>query len=223
MAHSERSSGSEQRVDCQQSLVRAQLAVRPDPAAACAALDGGDEPDRITQSLTYDPDEQGGTGSANSERECHTLLEYEDRPQAYRTARVDGHCICPVFEEYDCLTEFTDVSDGAITVVVSVPSRETIRALVDALRDVGATVAVEWLVEDGHVGATTELDVSAITAKQQEALETALELGYYDSPRSADLSDCAEKLGISKSAVSQRLNAAETKLVRAFLGQSERT
>jgi predicted DNA binding protein len=88
---------------------------------------------------------------------------------------------------------------------------------------VGATVAVEWLVEDEQRDRTTEVDVTSITSKQREALETALELGYYDSPRGADLGDCAAALDISKSAVSQRLNTAETKLVRSFFGWPDRT
>lgn len=217
MAHSSKSPGSSQRTDCQQPLVRAQLAIRPHPSANCAVVQHGGAAEELTQSLTFDP---GGDDDA-SDRECHTLMSYSDRPQSYRTAEVERNCICPVFEEHDCLTEFRDVSDGALTVVASVPSRETLRSLVSDLRDIGATVAVEWLVKDEQRDGTTEIDVSSITTKQREALETALELGYYDSPRDADLGDCAEALGISKSAVSQRLNTAETKLVRSFIGRTE--
>ena len=220
MAHSERLPGNGERIDCQQPLVRAQLAVRPHPSANCAAVEYGGEAEAVTQSLSFDP--AGGDDQAAAQK-CHTVLHYDDRPQSYRTADVEGNCICPVFEDHECLTEFRDVSEGTVTVVASVPSRETIRELVSDLREVGATVAVEWLVEDEQRDRTTEMDVSSITSKQREALETALELGYYDSPREADLGDCAEALGITKSAVSQRLNTAETKLVRSFLGRPDRT
>jgi hypothetical protein len=219
MAHSGKLPGNTQRIDCQQQLVRAQLAIRPHPSANCAALEHGGDSTEIRQSLTFDPT---GGGDEGSDRECHMVIHYDDRPQSYRTAQVESACICPVFENHDCLTEFRDVSEGTVTVVTSVPSREALRGLVDDLRDAGATVAVEWLVEDDQRGGTTEMDVSSITAKQREALETALDLGYYDSPREADLGDCAEALDISKSAVSQRLNTAETKLVRSFLGRPGR-
>ncbi|WP_336328429.1 helix-turn-helix domain-containing protein [Halovenus sp. HT40] len=216
MAHSERLPGNGGRIDCQQPLVRAQLAVRPHPSANCAAVEYGGEAEDITQSLSFDPADE-------DDQKCHTVLNYDDQPQSYRTADVEENCICPVFEDHDCLTEFRDVSEGTVTVVASVPSRETIRELVGGLREVGATVAVEWLVEDEQRNRTTEMDVSSITSKQREALETALELGYYDSPRDADLGDCADALGITKSAVSQRLNTAETKLVRSFLGRPDKT
>lgn len=218
MAHSGRSPGSGGRIDCQQPLVRAQLAVRPHPSANCAVAEYGGEAEKITQSLSFDP---AGDDDQTTDRECHTVLGYDDRSQSYKTADVGSNCICPVFEDHECLTEFRDVSDGTLTVVASVPSRETVRELVEGLRDVGATVAVEWLVEDAQRERTTEMDVSSITSKQREALETALELGYYNSPRDADLGDCAEALDISKSAVSQRLNTAETKLVRSFLGRPD--
>lgn len=217
MAHLGRPSGSTRGTDCRQPLVRAQLAICPHPSANCVAVRHGGDAEDITQSLTFDP---AGDDEA-SHRECHTLMSYGDQPQSYRTDEVEESCICPVFEDHDCLTEFRDVSDGAVTVVASVPSRETLRELVGDLRDVGATVAVEWLVNDDRREVTTEMDVSSITDKQREALETALGLGYYDSPRNADLGDCAEALDISKSAVSQRLNTAETKLVKSFIGRAD--
>ena len=209
MAHSNGDTGAES-LDSQQSLCRAQLSVRPHPATACAVLDPEREPTAIRQSLTW-------TDGDERQPECHAVLSYEDQPQRYRTSSACETCLCPVFERHDCLTEFTGAADGELTVVVSMPSRDRLRDLVADLRDIGATVTIEWIVQDDTAGATTEIDVSDITSKQREALETALELGYYDSPRDADLGDCAEALGISKSAVSQRLNAAETKLVRSFL------
>jgi predicted DNA binding protein len=42
-------------------------------------------------------------------------------------------------------------------------------------------------------------------------------MGYYEQPRTTDLGAIADELGVSESAVSQRLNNAETKLVEAYL------
>lgn len=44
-----------------------------------------------------------------------------------------------------------------------------------------------------------------LTAKQLEAVELAVERGYFDTPRGATLSDLADRLGISEQAVSVRL------------------
>lgn len=48
-------------------------------------------------------------------------------------------------------------------------------------------------------------DRSLLTAKQERALETALEMGYYDVPRGAHLDDVADSLGISPSSTSALL------------------
>ncbi|QSG07404.1 Transcriptional regulator, contains HTH domain [Halapricum desulfuricans] len=67
------------------------------------------------------------------------------------------------------------------------------------------------------------IDVSDVTEKQWEALEVAHELGHYSTQRGGNLSDIADALGISKSAASQRLRAAESKIVSAILGATQIT
>nr|WP_303651838.1 helix-turn-helix domain-containing protein [Halovenus rubra] len=58
------------------------------------------------------------------------------------------------------------------------------------------------------------LELGTLTDKQRETLEFALHEGYYERPRKVELSTLAKQLGISKSATSQRLRTAETKLIR---------
>jgi predicted DNA binding protein len=82
---------------------------------------------------------------------------------------------------------------------------------------VDASVTIDWLVRAGSLQATTEINTDSITDKQQTALEKAIEMGYYEQPRTTDLGAIAAELGVSDSAVSQRLNNAETKLVKAYL------
>lgn len=201
--------------DASEGFLRAQLAVRPHPESTCAVVGQGKDATAVTHQLKH-----GGSGIDRDSCECHAEVVYaEDGEQSreYRTSAVSSNCVCPVFEQHDCVSEIKGIEDGSIIVVVSVPNRGALRELLDGLQEVGAVVIVDWLVEGDQSDATMEIDVSRITSKQRQALETALEAGYYDSPRSADLGTLADELGISKSAVSQRLNAAETKLVRAFL------
>lgn len=61
---------------------------------------------------------------------------------------------------------------------------------------------------------TVQLDLDILTDKQRQALELALDSGYYDQPRETCLTDLAEELGITESAVSQRIRNAERKLVK---------
>jgi hypothetical protein len=62
-------------------------------------------------------------------------------------------------------------------------------------------------------GETVPVSLDALTEVQRETLRTAVAAGYYASPRRTSLDDLASEFGVSKSAVSRRLHAAENKLV----------
>lgn len=200
--------------------LRVQLAIEPNPDSNCALAGETDQGD-VTQELRVDRDPDGGTPCCSS-YECHLETAPSDGSaggRQYRTSSVERTCICPVFASGDCISRLKGVRNGEIIAVLTVPDRAALREIMQELDAVGATVDVEWLVRSDKPEATTEIDVSDVTDKQREAIETALEMGYYETPRGADLSAVADRLGISDSATSQRLNAAETKLVRAFLDE----
>lgn len=94
---------------------------------------------------------------------------------------------------------------------------ESAREILTCLDDVDATVHPESLEVSNPRVTEVRVDLSDVTVKQWQALELAYERGYYDCPRKADLSELADELGISKSAVSQRLRAAEARLVEAVV------
>lgn len=62
-------------------------------------------------------------------------------------------------------------------------------------------------------------DNGILTPTQLEALDAALEAGYYDIPRDITLRDLAESLGVSASSLSERIRRAEARLVRTHLGR----
>jgi predicted DNA binding protein len=203
-------------------VLRAQLAIEPHPESSCALVGTGEDTTEILHHLKGDTTSRVDSDSDNDATgcECHTEVTYGekgDEQHAYLKSAVQTKCICPTFDEHDCIPQMKAVRSGSIIVVLTVPKRETLQAIISDLRTVGASVSVEWLVTDDDPDTTTEIDVSTITDKQQEAMELAMELGYYETPRTASLSDIADELGVSESAASQRLNAAETKLVTAFL------
>jgi len=195
------------------ALLRARLAVTPPPAADCMVVDSCADGRNVTQRIKT-PDD------GRERAECHTEMTCadDDTPaRLYRRSAVRPACPCPVFEAHDCIPDLRGLREGALVFVVSVPSRDELRALVGELRETGADVSVEWLVAGGDDRPIAELDVSEITDKQRRALELACEAGYYETPREATLAEVAEELGISPSAASQRLTAAETTLVRSLL------
>jgi len=205
-------------------MLRAQLVIEPHPDSNCAVVDQGVEVKSLTQVLKRPAAcfERTADGDCSQEAcgECHaeiTLTAPADQQRRYLKSTVHSKCICPVFEEYDCIPNIKGVRSGAVVAVVTVRNRETLKELLDGLRAVDADVSIDWLIRGQEVDATMEICVDGITDKQVAALEIALENGYYNTPRETDLGELAETLSISESAVSQRLNAAETKLVRAFL------
>lgn len=216
MAHTE--STSRERADSG-GVLRAQVAIEPHPDSNCAVVNAGADAKEVTHHLKAG-DATDGEGTGVDCGECHTELDFageEGRDRAYLKSAVSTHCICPIFEEHDCIPRIQAVKSGSMVVVLSIPRREVLREIISDLRAVGATVSVDWLVDGSGTAVTAEIDVSTITDKQQEAMECARELGYYETPREASLGDVAAELGVSESAASQRLNAAETKLVTAFL------
>lgn len=198
-------------------VLRTQLAVEPHPESGCVVASVGEEAREITQhhkTAAATGETENGCG------ECHTEVSFgaeSDRDRSYLKSAVSQHCICPVLSEHDCIPQIQGIRSGSIIVTLTIPRREVLPEIIRDLKRVAASVSVDWLVNDTVGSETTEIDVSSVTTKQQEAMETAMEMGYYESPRRADLGDLATKLDISESAASQRLNAAETKLVRAFL------
>ena len=186
------------------------LEIEPHEETDCTVVNYEHEVAEITQRLKQE--DCGGDGTR-----CQTAVTLESSRKEFLTNSTDRRCICPVFEETDCIPELETVRDGSLFVSLIVPDRTELGHTIDRLRDVGARVSLRRITrfdEDG--GTTVELDVSEVTAKQFEAIEIAVSEGYYDAPRRTDLADLADQLGVSKSAVSQRLNTVEAKLVRSL-------
>lgn len=58
---------------------------------------------------------------------------------------------------------------------------------------------------------------SSLTERQQSALETAVEVGYYDVPREAGVEAVAEELDCAASTASTHLRNAESRIVRELV------
>lgn len=153
---------------------------------------------------------QSVTQSDTDERTCLVATE-NDETCGYRQTPVADACPCLVLRRHDCISDIESARDGQLRFSLVVPDRETLRSIIQDLREEETTVTVERIRTKGE---GVQLDGSTLTKKQQEALTLAVESGYYDQPRGATLNDLAERLGISRSGVSQRLNAVERKLVR---------
>lgn len=89
-------------------------------------------------------------------------------------------------------------------------SRDSISQFSSTFESMGVEHEIEYVrgVED---------EEEFLTDKQREVVETAHELGYYDTPRRMSLSEVAEELGVAKSTCSEMLHRAEGKIMDKFL------
>ena len=110
-------------------------------------------------------------------------------------------------------------SDTPLHLVLEVADHDALTQLLQLVHEADVPARTENMSRAGlSAEASVTIDLDVLTAKQRRTLELALEAGYYDRPREADLSYLADELDVSKSAVSQRLRTAETKLIRHAFG-----
>lgn len=142
-----------------------------------------------------------------------TEIQYVDTP-----AGECDHCPWPIFERLGCILQILDVHGDSIVASVNVPDEAALQELLDELQGSCDELRTITIVEPGSDRDTLEDEVgevalSSLTKKEREALEVAVAAGYYARPRHAQLGDIAEELDITPSAMSQRLNRAEAKIV----------
>jgi predicted DNA binding protein len=90
---------------------------------------------------------------------------------------------------------------------------DALQGMVDAVPDAfGLDVR-----EIGTVPDPSTDPVSVLSERQRAAVEAALDLNYYESPRGATHEDVAERLGCAANTATEHLQKAEAKLVRAAM------
>ncbi|MFB6134408.1 MAG: helix-turn-helix domain-containing protein [Halanaeroarchaeum sp.] len=151
---------------------------------------------------------------------CHlSLAPEEDSAERTRTvtSRVTDRCLCSRL----CGDGFTPVDlaveQGSLVIGGYVSDRETLSELTDRLEDTADRWRLRRLTatvrDDDAPDTSGDHESIHLTEKQRETVETAVDMGYYDRPREASLGDLADRLGVTRSALSQRLNAVESKLI----------
>lgn len=198
-------------------LLRARFAIEPHPAAGCTIVAAGERGEDVSQEILF----RGGECDCGTE--CRSAVRDPDSGERqYLRGTVNDRCICPVFRSHDCIASIEGFEGGVLYVSITSPSRDELSSLVSDLRATGATVRLERIarLDDELDPQPLELEVESLTDKQREAVFLAVEMGYYETPRRADLGDLATELDISRSAVSQRLTAVEAKLVTNLFEQS---
>jgi len=150
-------------------------------------------------------------------RECTVDLRPADEDDRLVRARgeVSDDCLCRTFQALGCVPHVRRVEDGTVLVTAYVDDRDAVRDVVGTLRETLDRVRLVRLavVEGPEARERATIDLSALTPKQREGIELAVARGYFDDDRDVGLGELAAELAISKSALSQRLRAAQATLV----------
>ncbi len=165
------------------------------------------------------------------------------------TAPEDVGTVLDAIRDASGVTELTILERDTDSGEALVEFETTVPLLLEVANQAGLPVEMPFDVQDGvaewEVTAsgdrltelTTQLDAAGVpfevdavyretdtadrllTDNQQRVLAAAVELGYYEIPRSCTLTDVADHLEIAKSTCSETLHRAEASIVRKFAAE----
>lgn len=119
-------------------------------------------------------------------------------------------------DEHGLTHDISAVGDEGIDLSI-VGSQEEIRESVALADDAGMNVALQRLSD--YRGRPSVLD--GLTDRQQEIIEAAYAVGYYDVPREASVDVIAEEVDLDPSTVTDHIQRAERNLLTQVLGPRE--
>jgi len=131
------------------------------------------------------------------------------------TSNICEHCPGAVFQKYGCIPRFIEVGTGSFIMETYLPDSDAVSALVSDLRDRCSRVKIRSLTSTDQQNYTEPctIDLTPLTPKQREAIDTAQQMGYYEPCSDVELGEVATELGISSSALSQRLQRGEANVI----------
>lgn len=88
---------------------------------------------------------------------------------------------------------------------ITVHDREDLRNIIEGLGEIG-TVKLNQVTKFGH-------DQKLLSPQQKEVMQTAIEEGYYDWPRSITAEELADTFDIARPTLTEHLRKAEKKLL----------
>lgn len=100
--------------------------------------------------------------------------------------------------------------DGFVELEVLASGRDTLKQLIDRLLSEGIEIKVLKL--------TSSIHGEKVTARQEQVVRKALEMGYYGYPRRIRQKELANVCGISSSTLTELLRRAERNIIKAHTG-----
>jgi len=139
----------------------------------------------------------------------------------YQFTRSRTDCVCETVETFDCPVSDMRAENGQLHMTFHAPDVDRVRAIVTRLKELYSGVSLRSMRRNGDVDPVDSIlvDRSQLTDRQQEVLETAVEMGYFEYPKGANAGDVATELDISVSTFAEHLAAAQTKLLDTIIAE----
>lgn len=178
-----------------------------------------EDENRVTEEMAVETEDGGGPEPPKGIG-AEKTFEY-DSSTVYKFKREGGKsCVCESIEATGYPVSEVRSEEGSLVVTFHIPDADALREIVGDLRDEFGGVTVRELTGDGATGESLPaiVDTSVLTERQREVLETAHDMGYFDSPRRTNATELADEMGISLSTVTEHLTVAQRKILDEILG-----
>ncbi len=141
--------------------------------------------------------------------EGYTVVSEEQEEWVYSIRCDEAFRVLPRIVETGGTVLTASCSEGTWSVRLRYVNREDVEASLESLQENGVDVSVV------AVRTISEEDLSEVglTEEQYEALELAVEHGYFEIPREISLQELSEHLDISHQSLSERLRRAQKGLL----------
>jgi predicted DNA binding protein len=162
--------------------------------------------------------------ASGSQERYREIMEESPHVSSYFTAGEDRWMAVSQFEPTETVRRALDLQRESL-LVIDTPIRftsedhlkvtylgtdEVFRELYEYI-EAAEYMAVD-ILETGDYEADTSSFSRMITSRQEEVLETAVDLGYYSNPRQASLEDISEIVGITPGTVGEHLRKVEERV-----------
>ena len=156
--------------------------------------------------------------SAAADDDLAAALDADDRIRYLHVSEADGRYNYRCLSKHPCVVhELTDAGfmsetlgyrDGVERYTGAVVGHDVLKGVLDTAGDtVGVTL--ERIYPLGPRSEETVAQRWDVTPAQEEAVRAAVDMGYFEVPRTVTASEVAAELGVSKSAFLERLHRAQ--------------
>lgn len=179
----------------------------------------GDDGEVVEEfTLAGDPDR--APPETNGDDGVERVFSYEDEHVFRVTRPASQGCVCEHVEQAGCVVRKITADESAVVVTFLAADTETLRRVISELKEVGERINLHRLVDSstgGGPGDPALLDREVLTSRQEEVLEVAHGMGYFEHPREATAGEVADELGIATTTFTEHLAAAQRKLLDDLL------